>query len=123
MSATTESSSSQISPEILKFDDCIDEGGGHQKLSQGLKKPPKNLGLSSTLEQTVLPGRVSLHDFVLHSPCSNLPPKHVQHNTLINLLGNDLTYFAEYLGNKKCLSLSCPFEQNQIKFEPFASKK
>ena len=59
MSATTESSSSQISPEILKFDDCIDEGGGHQKSSKGLKKPPKNLGLSSTLEQTVLPGRVT----------------------------------------------------------------
>jgi len=57
-----------------------------------------------------------------YTPCSNLPLKHVQHNTLIISLGYDFIFIAEYLGNKKCLGLSCPFEQNQIKFEPFALK-
>lgn len=55
MSATTESSAGPISPEILRFDECIDEGGGHQTIHD-LKKPaPKNLELCSS-EQTVLPG-------------------------------------------------------------------
>ena len=65
----------------------------------------------------------NLSSWISASPYSNLPPKHVRHNTLIISLVHDFIFIVDYLGNKKCLGLSCPFEENQIEFEPFASKK